>query len=470
MPKFEKGFIRTYHSKLDIAHRLIDAAIILSSLLISSHFFGFPWNPHFSFYMVTAILLFYLFASRASLYYSFRISSQWDENQKIFKCWALTMFIILSIAFLQKMTGEHIRKVIILWFVNVQVGLVIWRVIVRTILRYARKKGRNTKTYAIGGAGDLGVKLYRIISRNIWMGLLFDGFYDDFKPKCEAMFNDDGMKIKGTLDDMVGKAKMGMIDTIYIVLPMRAEARIKDITTKLADTTASLHIVPDLFAFTLLTARVIFMEGLPVFSIHETPFRGPNDWLKRAEDIILGLLISILIMPLFLIIGFAVKLSSPGPIIFRQRRYGMNGEEIWVWKFRSMTVCEDGPNIPQAQKNDVRVTRFGAFLRKSSLDELPQFINVLKGDMSIVGPRPHAVAHNEYYRQLVSGYMLRHKVKPGITGWAQVNGWRGETDTLDKMKNRVEYDLAYIRNWSLWLDLKIIFMTVVGSFCGKNAY
>jgi putative colanic acid biosynthesis UDP-glucose lipid carrier transferase len=212
------------------------------------------------------------------------------------------------------------------------------------------------------------------------------------------------------------------------------------------------------------------MEGLPVYSIYETPFAGPNDWVKRAEDIILGLAIIILILPLLLIIAIGVKFSAPGPIIFQQRRYGIHGDEIWVWKFRSMTVCEDGPSIPQACKNDPRVTKFGSFLRKTSMDEFPQFLNVLKGDMSIVGPRPHAIAHNEYYRKLVPGYMLRHKVKPGITGWAQVNGWRGETDTLNKMEKRVEYDLDYIRNWTLWLDLRIIFLTIFKGIVGKNAY
>jgi putative colanic acid biosynthesis UDP-glucose lipid carrier transferase len=171
-----------------------------------------------------------------------------------------------------------------------------------------------------------------------------------------------------------------------------------------------------------------------------------------------------------LIIGIGVKLSSPGPVFFKQRRYGLNGREIRVLKFRTMTVCEDGANVKQATKGDARVTRFGAFLRQTSLDELPQFIQVLTGEMSIVGPRPHAVAHNELYRSQIHGYMLRHKVKPGITGWAQVNGWRGETDTVDKMEKRVEHDLEYIHNWDLGWDLKIIFLTVFGSKKNRNAY
>jgi putative colanic acid biosynthesis UDP-glucose lipid carrier transferase len=212
------------------------------------------------------------------------------------------------------------------------------------------------------------------------------------------------------------------------------------------------------------------VAGLPVVSVYESPFYGIDGWVKRAEDVVIGSLIMVLIAPFLLLIGLGIKLTSPGPVLFKQRRYGLKGEIVEVWKFRSMSVCDDGATVVQAQKNDARVTRFGAFLRRTSLDELPQFINVLQGQMSIVGPRPHAVAHNEQYRRLIHGYMLRHKVKPGITGWAQINGWRGETDTLDKMQGRVDCDLAYVRNWSLWLDIKIIFMTILKGFVGRNVY
>jgi putative colanic acid biosynthesis UDP-glucose lipid carrier transferase len=200
--------------------------------------------------------------------------------------------------------------------------------------------------------------------------------------------------------------------------------------------------------------------GLPVLAVCETPFYGVNGMVKRISDLVLATLILILISPLLAAIAIAVKATSPGPAIFRQRRYGLDGREIVVYKFRSMTVAEDGDVVRQATRNDSRVTRFGAFLRRTSLDELPQFINVLQGRMSIVGPRPHAVAHNEMYRKLIRSYMIRHKVRPGITGWAQVNGLRGETDTVEKMKARIEYDLDYLRHWSLKLDLAIIWRTI----------
>jgi putative colanic acid biosynthesis UDP-glucose lipid carrier transferase len=210
--------------------------------------------------------------------------------------------------------------------------------------------------------------------------------------------------------------------------------------------------------------------GMPVIAICETPFMGLNSMIKRTSDIVLASLILLSLAPLMLAIAVAVRMESPGPVIFRQRRYGLYGEEIIVYKFRSMKVMENGAAIVQARKDDDRVTRIGRFLRRTSLDELPQFVNVLQGRMSIVGPRPHAVAHNEQYRKLIKGYMLRHKVKPGITGWAQVNGLRGETATLDKMEARIQYDLDYLRNWSLWLDLWIVLKTVKVVLTRENAF
>jgi putative colanic acid biosysnthesis UDP-glucose lipid carrier transferase len=257
---------------------------------------------------------------------------------------------------------------------------------------------------------------------------------------------------------------------IFVSQPISAQPRIRKLLDELQDTTASVYFLPDIYVFDLMQARFDNVGGMPVIAICETPFTGFNSLVKRASDIALALIIQIMLLPIMLAIALAVKLSSPGPIIFRQRRYGLYGEQIYVYKFRSMTVTEDGTNVVQAKKNDQRITKVGAFLRKTSLDELPQFINVLQGRMSIVGPRPHAVAHNEQYRKLIKGYMLRHKAKPGITGWAQVNGFRGETETLDKMEARIRYDLDYLRNWSLWLDLWIIVRTVKVVLARQNAH
>jgi len=238
----------------------------------------------------------------------------------------------------------------------------------------------------------------------------------------------------------------------------------------LQSTTASIFFVPDVFGISIIQGRLQDFNGVPVVGICETPFTGTHRLIKRTSDLVLASLILLLISPVMLAVAIGVKLSSPGPIIFKQRRNGLDGDEITVYKFRSMTAQDDGAEVRQATRGDVRVTRFGALIRKTSLDELPQFINVLQGSMSIVGPRPHAVAHNEMYRQLIKAYMVRHKVKPGITGWAQINGYRGETETLEKMKARVEYDLEYLRNWSLGLDLVIILRTLKAAFYDIKAY
>jgi putative colanic acid biosynthesis UDP-glucose lipid carrier transferase len=246
--------------------------------------------------------------------------------------------------------------------------------------------------------------------------------------------------------------------------------RMQALMDALHDTTASIYMVPDVFLYDLIQARVHNIGGVPVVGMRETPFVTINSFSKRVMDVVLSLIILMLISPILFAVAIGVKFSSPGPVLFKQRRYCLSGEEIENYKFRSITVQENGEKVQQATRNDPRVTKFGGILRRTSLDELPQFINVLQGRMSIVGPRPHAVAHNEMYRKLISGYMIRHKVKPGITGWAQVNGLRGETDTLEKMQQRVNYDLAYLREWSTAFDFRIIVRTFLVLIRGENAY
>ena len=284
------------------------------------------------------------------------------------------------------------------------------------------------------------------------------GYFDDRPPvrQCGAERHHQ----LGRLSDLPTYVKAHRIQLIYLSLPMASQPRIKGLLDALKDTTASVYFVPDMFVTDLIQGRSDAVCGLPVISVCETPFRGPAGVLKRTCDLVLASIILVLISPLMLAIAAAVKWTSPGPVIFRQRRYGLDGKEIIVYKFRSMRVAEDGDHVPQARRNDARVTPVGAVLRKTSMDELPQFINVLQGRMSIVGPRPHAVAHNELYRGLIKSYMVRHKVRPGITGWAQVNGFRGETDSLEKMEARVRCDLDYLRSWSLGLDFYIIWKTL----------
>jgi len=347
---------------------------------------------------------------------------------------------------------------------------VLWRVTLRAGQRAFRAHGYNTRTAAIVGAGDTGVRFAQLLRETPSMGIRLVGFFDDTFLFGSRPTGEYSLRVEGTVDDVIGMARRGAVDIVYLALPMRDEDRMREIAGQLADTTVSLYVLPDFHTFNLMYARWVTLRGMPIISIYESPFDSINGWLKRFEDIVVASMVLCLMAIPMLVIATGIKLSSPGPVIFRQRRYGLKGDEVMIWKFRTMSVLEDGDVIPQARSEDPRMTRLGAFLRRMSLDELPQFINVLQGTMSVVGPRPHAVAHNERYRRVIHGYMLRHKVKPGITGLAQVSGWRGETDVQEKMEMRVAHDLEYISNWSLGLDLKIIAKTVWVAVSGKNAH
>ena len=330
-------------------------------------------------------------------------------------------------------------------------------------------RAQGAKRAVIIGMNEQGAQLACRLAQSPYSDLQMLGFFDDRNiERLQSIGH--GRPLLGRISEAADYVKQEQINLIYVSLPMATQPRIMRLLDELRDTTASIYFVPDLFVTDIIQSRMETICDMPVVSVCETPFTGTNGLTKRLSDIILSLLILLLISPILLAIAIGVKISSPGPIIFKQRRYGLDGQEIVVFKFRSMTVCEDGTQITQARQGDRRVTRLGAILRKTSLDELPQFINVLQGCMSIVGPRPHAVAHNEQYRKLINGYMVRHKVKPGITGWAQVNGLRGETETLDKMKARVDCDLDYLRHWSLGLDIYIILKTVGVVFKDQYAY
>lgn len=324
------------------------------------------------------------------------------------------------------------------------------------------------RSAVIVGANEIGRRLASQFEEHKHLGVHLLGFFDD--RGAQRLADLPATKLLGRFDQIAAYVRQTHTDAIFIALPMTSQPRILKLLDDLKDSTVSLYFVPDIFVTDLIQARVDEVGGIPVVAVRETPFKGMNGMIKRLSDILLAGAILVATAPLLLVIALAVRLSSPGPVLFRQRRYGLDGREIVVYKFRTMTVCEDGDNVVQATRGDQRITRVGAFLRKRSLDELPQLFNVLLGSMSVVGPRPHAVTHNELYRGLIKGYMVRHKVKPGITGLAQVNGCRGETDTIDKMQKRIEYDLEYLRKWSLRLDIEIVLRTIGVLFKDKNAY
>lgn len=383
--------------------------------------------------------------------------------------WFSVAGMLLLFGYLTGYADIFLAAVIAQWILAVPILLfVAHRFASRLLPRLIVLEG-GERTAAIVGAGKQGRQLAEALKADQYSGIKFIGYFDDrIQPERLVVSRES---ILGTLNSIAECVKNDSIDLIYIALPMSSQPRIVKMLNELRDTTASIYFVPDFFVSDLIQARIDHIRGIPVLAICETPLYGINSLGKRLFDLGFSSLMLFLLSPLMAVIAMGVKMSSPGPVLFKQRRYGQDGEEIMVYKFRSMRVCEDSTdNIKQATKCDVRITRFGAFLRKSSLDELPQFINVLQGQMSVVGPRPHAVAHNEMYRKLINGYMLRHKVKPGITGWAQVNGLRGETETVEKMRARIQYDLDYLRQWSLLFDLVIILKTVTVVFRDRNAY
>lgn len=462
--------IRQHSNKLVVLARLLDVLVIGLTLWSVLDMAGIEWDNKHTWWLLISIVGFGAFASFNELYRGSRAMSTFTEVRLIAVSWFCVLLVLTFVDAFVTLIDPIYKEYFIAWSFFVPVEIISWHIIVRNIAVLIRKMDKSNHRVAIVGATMLGSELEKIFSEEDTLGLEFVGFYDDRQRISESGHQFDMTKIKGDIDQLIKLAKDSAVDIVYITLPLRAELRIKSILEELSDSTVSVHFVPDLFVFDMLSATVSNIKGIPIISILDTPFYGVDGAVKRIFDIVFSSIVLLFIAIPLVIISIAIKLTSPGSILFKQRRYGFRGEEIIVWKFRSMTVSENAETIVQATKNDPRVTKLGGFLRRTSLDELPQFFNVLQGRMSVVGPRPHAVAHNEFYRGQVQGYMLRHKVKPGITGLAQVNGYRGETDTLDKMEGRIQYDLNYIRNWSLWLDIKIIFLTIFKGFVGSKAY
>ena len=392
----------------------------------------------------------------------------WSVARDIAGYWVLIALLLLLVGLATRTLHVFDQRALLLWAMSTPVALYAAHRLVPAILPWLLAAEGLQRAAVIAGADELGRRLAGRIQRAPFLGIRFIGFFDDRGPRRTGNGASDA--VLGTLSELPRYVKTHQVELIYVTLPMVSQPRIVRLLDELRDTTASIYFAPDIFLYDLIQARMDIVGDMPVVAVCETPFYGLNGLIKRASDLLLATAILLLVFPLMIAIAIGVKTTSPGPVLFRQRRYGVDGREIVVSKFRTMTVLDDADAVRQATRDDRRVTPFGAFLRRNSLDELPQFVNVLQGRMSIVGPRPHAVAHNELYRRLIKGYMIRHKAKPGITGLAQVNGLRGETDTLDKMKARIEYDLAYLRNWSLRLDLYIIWRTIFVVLKRENAY
>ena len=471
MPR-QRGFIRPLHNKTGLVQRLLDAAwiVLAHALAFWVYDSAGEWDNHHTVATGGALLVFLFLAEAGGLYRAWRGVPLHKELVRVWAVWGGVLTALLLAAFFTKESSTFSRVATLGWFIGAPTLISVGRGLLRLALQEARKRGRNMRRAGVIGMTEMGERVAAHLAETPWLGMEMVGFFDDRTPERLHTPEADLPDLVGTFDDAVRKAREGEIDILYIALPMRAEPRVQKLLRDLADTTASVYVVPDFFVFDLLHGRWSALDDIPVVSVFETSFYGIDGWVKRFEDIVLGtVFLTIAALPMALI-ALLIKLTSKGPVFFQQRRYGLDGEIIHVLKFRSMTVAEDGAKVKQAEKNDSRITPVGAILRRLSLDELPQLFHVVTGSMSLVGPRPHAVAHNEAYRKRIHGYMLRHKVKPGLTGWAQVNGWRGETDTLEKMEKRVEHDLEYIRRWGLWFDLKIILLTVFSPKVHRNAY
>ncbi len=429
----------------------LDALIAVGLLLAVAHYYDEPFQGK---YLILALIVFSL-TFPGAIYSS---GSLFGLARDVLLNWAIVLIILLFFGYASGYVWTFPARMEVAWCAGVPIALFLAHAALPMLLPKLLALEGVRRNAVIAGSSELGAKLAAQISDSALLGIHLDGIFDDRRPERRVMIEE--VPVLGRLDQLAEYVKSHHVDLIYITLPMASQPRILRLLNELRDTTASIYFVPDIFVFDLIQARMDSINGIPVVAVCETPFFGVNGMLKSISDFVLGTLILILISPLLLVLAAGVKLSSPGPVLFRQRRYGLDGRQITVYKFSTMVVLEDGDEIKQATRDDQRITPFGRFLRRTSLDELPQFINVVQGRMSIVGPRPHAVAHNETYRKLINGYMVRHKVKPGITGWAQVNGLRGETDTVDKMRQRIEYDLGYLRNWSLRLDLRIIWKTI----------
>lgn len=449
-----------FHTLIKI---LIDPVLMITTLLFFAVYYEDKLTSQ---YVVLSIMLFAL---------SFpgtwqKASSFYEEIANTIGQWIVIVGILLFFGYATNYLSQFTQQIVLLWVLVTPVVLISAHLLVSKYLTSKYFIESVKRTAVIIGVNELSHQLHDRINSSAELAIQVKGFFDVVSENKSSQTQVTENQLIGSVTQLPSYVKSNKIDLIYIALPPSLHEEILTVLDDLKDTTASIYFVPNFFIADLIQARIDDIDGMPVVAVCETPFSGFNGIVKKISDLVLASIILCLISPILILLSIGVKLSSPGPILFMQRRYGLDGHEIVVYKFRSMTVTEDGEKVTQAKVNDKRVTKFGKFIRKTSLDELPQFINVLQGRMSIVGPRPHAVSHNEMYRKVIKGYMVRHKVKPGITGWAQVNGFRGETESVDSMKSRIEYDLDYLKKWSLSLDIKIILKTVLLVFSDSKAY
>ncbi|HKP63499.1 MAG TPA: undecaprenyl-phosphate glucose phosphotransferase [Polyangiales bacterium] len=444
----------TLHSSetlFEFTIRATDAFWITASLWVACTAYPQQWSSREGTAAALAVALFYVIGHAQGLHHPLGKPGMGGEFKRVWLCWSMVAPVLLGLGFATKTTDDYSRLIMTSWFVLAPTAMALSRNGLRALMNRVHASGYNTRTVAIAGASELGQQLARNIQGEPWMGMRFVGFYDDrITPRTASAAGLIGA-IKGDLNSLCVAARSGAVDLVYIALPLRAEPRINAIIRSLQDTTASVYLACDFGGVDILRAEWSQIGSVPAMSVVETPFHGIDGLTKRASDLALAMFLLLTLGLPMALLALWVRCSSPGPVMLRQRRTGLHGESMHVLKFRT---TRGDPETSQ------ELTPIGAFLKRTVLEELPQLFQVLAGDMSIVGPRPHGADHNDQYATLIADYSLRHRVKPGMTGWAQVNAWRVESDTLEKMRRRVEYDLAYIRDWTLWVDLKILLLTI----------
>lgn len=464
-----KGLLKEYSQILSLILRGLDVAAILVAGL-AAYFYKFgdlDLSDHYILALLIAALVTVVVFPFFQIYESIRTKSFWPYVNNLLQAGGAVLLCLAGLAFLTK-TGDDFSRTWFLSWAGFSLGLLLlFRCTLLILLRIMRSYGWNERRVVIIGAGHLGEKLVETVQQSLWTGFHVITIFDD-QPN-EKLASIRGIPVQKTPADFSAyiTANKEQIDEVWLALPLHAQDRVNEILHSLRHQTVATRFMLDLYGMDLVNHSIGEFAGFPVLNIRSTPMIGMNRFVKALEDRLLSLMILILISPILLMIAALVKLSSPGPVFYRQKRVGWNGNEFEMLKFRTMPVdAEQNSGPVWARAGENRATKVGAFLRKTSLDELPQFINVLKGDMSIVGPRPERSFFVEQFKDQIPRYMQKHLVKAGITGWAQIHGWRGNTS----LEKRVEYDLYYIQNWSLTLDLKIILLTFFQGFIHKNAY
>jgi putative colanic acid biosysnthesis UDP-glucose lipid carrier transferase len=445
----------------------IYAAVVTLSLLVIARLmhvtFGLP-------YQVMAVLtatFTYLLLKPFDITAKWNVGAPGSIGTRLLYSWAALIGALLFLAYVFKYSSYFSRAVLLLWIFIAPTCLITLNLLVRALALRAMPQLAARRSAVVVFVNESARTLAQNLQQSQSYQLL--GFFEDRgAPRVGSLPADS--RVLGDIADVASYVSKNDVQVVFVMLPEEGVRRAMQVVDELGDTTASVYCVPDFFLFNLMDAQVSEVEGVPVLEVAESPFYGVDGVLKHSFDLLFAAGVMLTLWPLMLLIALAIKLDSPGPVLFKQARYGLNGQKFWLYKFRTMTVGDRETELQQVSRADPRVTRVGRFLRRASLDELPQFWNVLRGEMSVVGPRPHTVAHNEHYRKAVKRYMLRHKVKPGLTGWAQVHGLRGETSELQRMEERIRYDLDYIRHWSPWLDIRIVLQTVLIVLRDQNAY